>query len=243
MTTTAALLLTGCTSSTTEPTPSTTSAEAGGSTTTSAQAQPFTVVESAYTSTPGTGEEKYLHWAALLRNPNTTHYGAFPVITVTARDAGGQVLATHQQTLNALPPGADIAWAGLLNAPAEPAVLEVTYATVDWYPTQTTPADYPSFTATGIQRTGENHSRKVVGELANPFSEAVGSMAVTALYRDDSGKLLTGTTGYVNALPASGTVPFSVMDLTGLPQQPATIEVYGMPWGGSPEKWNALAGG
>ncbi|WP_432574266.1 hypothetical protein [Kineococcus sp. SYSU DK005] len=247
MTSTAALLLAGCTSSTTEPAPSTTSAEAGGSTTstssaTSGQAQPFTVVESAHTSTPGAGEGTFVHWAALLRNPNTTHYGAFPVITVTARDTGGQVLASQQQTLNALPPGADIAWAGLVEAPAEPAAVEVTYATVEWYPTRTTPADYPPFTTTGVQRSGDEHSRQVVGELASPFSQAVGSMAVTVLYRDGAGKLLTGTTGYVDALPAAGTVPFSVVDLTGLPQQPAEIEVYAVPWGGSPEEWNWLAG-
>lgn len=162
---------------------------------------------------------------------------------MTARDAGGQVIATQQQTLNALPPGTDIAYAGLLDAPAEPAAVEVTYATVDWYPTKTTPTDYPPFITTGVQRTGDEYSRQVVGEVANPFTKAVGSMAVTALYRDEAGALLTGATGYVDALPASGTLPFSLLDLTGLPQEPAAIEVYAMPWGGSPEEWNALAGG
>lgn len=114
---------------------------------------------------------------------------------------------------------------------------------MDWYPTKTTPTDYPPFTATGVRWTGDEFSRQVVGELANPFTEAVGSIAVTALYRNEAGVLLTGTTGYVDALPASGTLPFSLLDLTGLPQQPAAIEVYAMPWGGSPEEWNALSGG
>jgi len=94
----AALLLTGCTSSA-DPAPRVTSTEPADSApaSSSAQAQPFTVTESAYTTTPSTGEGRFVNWAALLRNPNTTYYGAFPVITVTARDAGGQVIATQQQ--------------------------------------------------------------------------------------------------------------------------------------------------
>ncbi len=56
--------------------------------------QPFTVEESAYTLISNTTDAGtyYVEWAAVLRNPNVAHYGAFPTVTVTALDKAGSVL-------------------------------------------------------------------------------------------------------------------------------------------------------
>lgn len=206
------------------------------------EAAPFTVDEAGYALSSGLDSESYAHWAAVLTNPNDTFYGAFPTVTVTARDAAGTVMATEQQVLAALPPATSIAWAGQLSVQGVPASIEVTYADVEWHPTQTTAADYPPFTATGVQMTGDDFSRDVVGELTNPYAAVVDEMAVTALYRDAAGTLIGGTTGFVSGLPANGSVPFSLMEYGGA-ATPASIEIWAVPWSGGPEVWNQLAAG
>jgi hypothetical protein len=246
---TAGLLLAACGGS--DRTDNASGASASGSTTQptgaaseeAGDAAPFTVAESAYTLVPNGSGGYFVEWAAVLANPNAAHYGAFPTVTITARDAAGAVLGTDTQVLNGFPPGTSIAFASQIEADAKPAEVQVAYSKVDWYPTKTTAGDYLPFTASGVRWAGDQFSRDVVGELTNPWPAAVEQVAATALYRDADGTLVGGSTGYVDALPASGTVPFSIMDTSGLKKEPASIEVHAMPWSGLPDEWNQLAVG
>lgn len=80
----------------------------------------------------------------------------------------------------------------------------------------------------------------VSGDLRNPYSKPVDQLAVTALVRDAAGKLLGGRTTFVDALPASGTVPFSFT--TGAVQGTGTkVDIVAVTWGGSRNGWDKLA--
>jgi hypothetical protein len=216
---------------------------AGAATADAKPAVDFTVDEFGYTLESNGSGGYYVEWAALLTNPNTAQYGAFPTVTITARDSHDGILGTDTQVLNGFPPSTTIAFASQIESDDKPAKVEVTFTKVDWYPTKTTGSQYKPFTASGIRWGGDQYSHKVVGELTNPWPSALEQIAVTALYRNANGRLIGGSTDFLDALPASGKVPFSVMDMSGLKKQPDNIEIYAMPWGGQPDEWNQLVTG
>lgn len=207
-----------------------------------AQGKPFEIVESATNvSSSPVGGQFYVQWVALLRNPNTDLFGAFPTVSVTARDVQGAVVGTDDQVLESFPPGATIAFASQVTASAQPDKVELTYKRVEWVKTQTKPVDYPPFTAEKVSfRPDRVAGFTVSGDLRNPYSKPVDELAVTALVRDSGGKLLGGRTAFVEGLPAGGTVPFSFT--TGAVQGTATkVDIVAIPWGGAPNTWNKLA--
>ena len=75
------------------------------------------------------------------------------------------------------------------------------------------------------------------GDLVNPYGKDVTQLAVTALLRDESGKLLGGKTSFVDALPAKGMRPFSLT--TGrVPGSVVQVDIVAIPWGST--GWNTL---
>jgi hypothetical protein len=197
----------------------------------SSTAKPFTIVESAYNLVPQTVSpgKFYLLWVAVIENPNDAQYGTFPVITVTARDDSGAVLGTADQTLGDFPPGTKIAFAGQIDTTAQPTKVEFTPGKVKWQPTKTKAADYIPFAASNVTlKPDPIYGYVVSGDVANPYAKD-GDLAVTALLRDDSGKLVGGETEFVNGVTAKGSHPFK--SDTGKTSAPATkAEVMAMPW-------------
>lgn len=208
-----------------------------------ATAKPFEVAETAFTSSGDPTATVYTHWVAVIRNPNANAYGLFPVLRVTARDAAGKVLGTADQTLMELPPGVTIAFSSQLDLKQLPAKVEVLYSKIEWHDTDTRASDYKSFSAKGVtfEKVQFVGGLKIVGELTNPFPTAVDGMAVTALLRDASGRLLGGATTFTQVLPAAGTQPFEL----NADQPKATVksvQVLAMPWGTTDTvAWNHLA--
>lgn len=202
--------------------------------------QQFTVTESAYNLMPQPGGmgKYYVEWVVVLNNPNSALYGLFPVVTVTARDDSGVVLGTQDQTLSDLPPGTTIAFAGQIDATAQPSKVEFTPGKVQWQPTKTTATDYKPFTVANLTiKPDPIYGYVVSGDVANPYGQGV-DLAVTALLRDDAGKLVGRHTAFVNGVAANGSHPFSAE--TGKTATPATrADVLAMPWGGV--TWNKLA--
>lgn len=209
-----------------------------------AKAKPFEVTETAYTTSGDPTSTVYVHWIAVIKNPNADAYGIFPVLRVTARDVAGKVLATDDQTLGELPPGMTIAFSSQLDTKEKPAKVEVIYSKVEWHDTKTKVSDYKEFAAKGVAfRKNVYGGLKITGEITNPFPAAIDGMAVTALLRDAAGKLIGGSTTFTEVLPSSGTQPFE-LDADQPKTAVKNVSIMAMPWGtADPIAWNHLAQG
>jgi len=206
------------------------------------KAKPFEVVETAYTTSGDPTQTVYVHWVAVVKNPNPDVYGIFPVLRVTARDAAGKVLATDDQTLGELPPGMTIAFSSQLDTKEKPAKVEVAYSKIEWHDTKTKASEYKAFSAKGVTfRKNDYGGIKIAGDITNPFPAALDGMAVTALLRDATGKLIGGGTTFTEVLPASGTQPFD-LDVDQPKATVKNVSIMAMPWGtADPIAWNHLA--
>jgi hypothetical protein len=207
-------------------------------------AKPFTITEQEHRVSSSFGDT-YVHWTVVIENPNADVYGTFPTVSVTGRDAAGKVVGTDDQVLDSLPPGGTIAFSGQASMTEKPAKVEIAYKSVDWYDTKTTAADYPPFTVSDISVKKQEFGGLVVtGEVANPYKYAVSSLAATALFRNASGKLIGGTTSFLEDLPAAASMPMQVEELGG--STPAkkvkSTDVIVTTWG-DPQDWNDLAAG
>jgi hypothetical protein len=202
--------------------------------------QPFKIVESTYKVESGFGSN-FLKWAMILENPNLTSYGLFPAITITARDENGNIVGTEDQVLSEFPPGIKVAFASQLSLTKVPKTVDFTVSKVEWKNTATKPSDYIPFQVNKINfsLSGKN-TATVSGDITNPYGKNIDQIAVTSLLRDDSGKLIGGSTTYVDALPANGSRPYSDKFVT-VDGKPAKAEVFVMPWG--IVSWNQIVSG
>lgn len=205
------------------------------------QPQQFIIAESAYIldQSPYEPDKVYVQWVAVIRNPNAEFFGVFPAISITARDAQGNVLGTEDQVLHQLPPGKTIAFGGQITASARPEKIEISPTKVEWHRTKTTPADYPPFETQKVTlKSNGQLGFTITGEIMNPYKKNVEQLAVTALFRDETGRLTGGWQTFVESVPANGTRPFQINALTA-PQNVAKVEVLASTW--LPTNWNELA--
>lgn len=219
--------------------PSSPAAEEGGG---KENAEPFAITEQEHRVSSGYGDT-YVHWTVVIENPNDDVYGTFPTVSITGRDAAGKVVGTEDQVLDSLPPGGVIAFSGQASMTEEPAKVEIAYKSVDWYDTKSVPADYPPFPTRDISYKSQEFGGLVVtGEVVNPYEFAVESIAATALFRDAAGKLVGGTTSYLDDLPAGASMPLQVEELGGStpPKKVKSVDVIVTPWA-DPQTWNDLA--
>jgi hypothetical protein len=185
---------------------------------------------------------RQVFYAVVLTNPNDGAYGTFPTVQVTARGKDGAILGTDEQVLDALPPNGRIAFGGQIDATRAPATVQITAKKVEWAPTDIAPEKFRPFGTTNLHVTKDTWGETTItGEVTNPYPAPVSDLAVTALFRDKTGKLVGGTTSFVSTLPAAGSLPFELHGWRGLPKF-ARVEAVAATWGG-PDSWQALAEG
>lgn len=200
--------------------------------------QPGKIVESVYKVESNFGDH-FLLWAAIIENPNTNLYGLFPVITITARDEKGNVVGTEDHTLSEFPPAKKIAFAGQVTLTNLPKTVEFTFTKVEWRNTQLSSEDYLPFPVEKLQTVNNRTRFTVSGDVNNPYSKDVESVAITTLLRDESGKLIGGGTSYLNTLPAKSSRPYTDRMVWSI-GKPSKTEVFVSP-SGSIASWNKIA--
>ena len=198
------------------------------------------IKEAAWFISASSAGTTYLRWVAVIVNPNVGYFGSFPTLTVTAVDAAGKVVGTKDQVLFDIPPGATIAFGGLMTTVgAAPSRLRINPSNVRWSSTTARPEMFPAFGVTPDQSVVDNFGQSTItGSISNPYPVPVESLAVTALYRDAAGKLVGGDTTFVNNLPASGTKAF---EISGRVPPFTKSEVIVIPWSSS-TVWERIAG-
>jgi len=208
--------------------------------------EPFTIVEVGWSSyhsdwEPGTF---VVRWTAVLQNPHDSLYCEYPTIQITARNETGQVVGTDDHVMHVFPPGARIAWASSLETNGPPHTLEITARPAIWLATTARPEQFPPFGYRGIRFVVRGRSCSVTGEVTNPFSVYVDQIAITALFRDQRGRLIGGETTFVEGLAAYGAVPFKLDGEAPVRSDTVTsLDLVTIPWtSGSEDPWDVILG-
>jgi hypothetical protein len=200
-----------------------------------AAAKPFLVKESVYVVHPSKLDDSiYVLWTAVLQNPNPDLFGESPVLTITARDETGSVVGTEDQMFNELTPGGIVAFSGQIEATKTPKTVDFTVGKTRWKAAPKPAAAYPAIMTQGVSMKLDQISGGyvVVGEFLNPYPFPLDSTVVTALFRDETGRLIGGKSTFVDNAPANGARPFNVNHV-GLEGKPAKVDVIVTTWAGS----------
>jgi len=207
-----ALSLTACNSNTSNDTEySDTSANDAGnisvSEDTNSKFIPLDIAESGYTMIEG----GFLYCSVKVHNPNTDLAILYPTVRITARDAGGALLGTQDQTLSTIYPQQDFWYSGqLLQVDEAPSSIEFTIVQPDDYnivPAST--LEQSTFTPLSVESTAM-HSERLVGEVVNKNDFDLDMIVVAVVFRNEDGDIIGGESTFVDKLPSSGSVPFDM---------------------------------
>lgn len=176
----------------------------------------------------------YLKCAIVIHNSSNDKAVEYPTFRITAYDANNKVLGSEEQTLSVIYPQQDFVCYQLCFEPTA-AIARITVTLVepdDYNITPVSSLDHPQF----VTMVGQNISvnvgdlfESVTGELYNSNNYKLDSAMVTVIFRDKDGKIFYAEHGFVDKVPANGTIPFDI-DINVDGKEPASCEVYGYPW-------------
>ena len=207
-----ALSLTACNSNTSNDTeyPDTSANDAGNisvSEDTNSKFIPLDIAESGYTMIEG----GFLYCSVKVHNPNTDLAILYPTVRITARDAGGALLGTQDQTLSTIYPQQDFWYSGqLLQVDEAPSSVEFTIVQPDDYNiVSASTLEQSTFTPLLVESVAM-HSERLVGEVVNKNDFDLDMIVVAAVFRNEDGDIIGGECTFVDKLPSSGSVPFDM---------------------------------
>lgn len=157
----------------------------------SSSAQPLKVVDFGY-SLYFDGSAYLVDYAAIINNPNTGLTCRFPVITITAEDAQGNVMDTKERTLWDIIAGETTACSGtVFSLTEEPTNVKVEMTDENSGRIPGESVDY-GLSMENIAIEKDFISSTVTGTLINSSKESYDYVSIEIVCRDDSGKLLGG---------------------------------------------------
>jgi hypothetical protein len=205
--------------------------------------RPLTLKEQV-SSVVQSGAGYVVSWAGLLSNPNRWHFGENAVAVISAVDAAGKEVVHMEQPLDAVPPGRPLPFTGQVVTAVKPVRIKIDYRPASWRAASRIPSAFLRFPVSGV--VGErltNGSYLVTGYVVDPFLKTAGSVAVTALLRDASGRLLGGGTSYVDDVGAGAKRRF-VITVEGVNAKAvSTTEVLAGTWGTTAKPYEDLVAG
>jgi hypothetical protein len=201
---------------------------------------PFSVKEQASSITKG--DAGYMvNWAGVLSNRNPWHFGEQVVATVVASDAKGKEVVRMDQPLDALPPAGNLAFSGIAMAAEKPVKVAITYKPAQWRLAARVTSAFKPFPVTDVMtRRQKNGGYLITGKVGNPYRLAASSLVVTALLRNDRGKLVTGTSTFVDDVRTDNRPRF-LMTVDRVPRGVTKTEVLARTWGTTSQPYEELA--
>ncbi|WP_139653470.1 hypothetical protein [Raoultibacter phocaeensis] len=182
------------------------------------------IVESGWSA----DDQGYIHYGIVLENRGKQS-AQFPAVTITGKDADGNVVSSDEQVLMELHPGQTASWGGQAGTGTAPETVEfnVSVSERNWIDS---PSDATAFEISGTTAQDSGFGTvNFVGEIANLHESAdYDSVAVSVLLRDEAGAIVAGYTGFARNLTAGSTTSFDVFGY-GIPAY-ATFEVTAQPW-------------
>jgi len=208
-----------------EPTARVTARPTARSTASPEPREELTIVESGFTYFPG--DTEYVQYAIVFENPNPSEWVAERTsVTLTWYDSAGGVAGSEQAYLSLGLPGQRVALGGVAFDVANPAEMDIQFRVGDWTRVDFTPGQ---FTFSGVTTTNDQfggHTTK--GIIHSSFDEDQEFVSIVAVYKDATGNVLGGDSGYAQFVPAGGQIGFEVSPL-GEWDDIATTDVYAAP--------------
>ena len=177
---------------------------------------------------------KTLYYSFIAHNNLTDKAIKHPEFKIVVRNAKGDLISTGSKKLSTMYPGQDImygSWGmgmdveGVVIASIEVEFVEPSDNSNVVDPSET---EYPGYMPIEVESARLKKDGHIVGEFTNPNSFDIDEVAVSVLFRDDTGKLRAGETTYVNGAKAGKTTAFEInvdKDLTS-----DNYEVFAQPW-------------
>ena len=175
---------------------------------------------------------KWLYYSFVAHNNLTDKAIKYPEFKIVVRDAEGGLISSDSQVLNTLYPGQDVMYGnmGMSVEGEEPANIEIEFVepSDDWHVIDPSETDYPGYMPIEVDSARLKKDGNIVGEFTNPNSFDIDQVAVTVLFRDADGKLLSGNTTYVNGVKAGKSTAFEIRADKELATD--NYEVFVQPW-------------
>ena len=174
--------------------------------------------------------DEYIWCVVEFTNPSKDKAVELPTYRVTAYDEDNKILGSEEHTLSIVYPGQKFVCAAvLIEVGSKPHRIDVTVIEPDDYNiTSVTTLEHPVHK----QMVGQNLSVRndsITGEIFNPNDYKIDSAMITVIFRDANGKIVYSRLGFIDQIPANGSVPFDI-DLMSEGSLPDTYEVYAYIW-------------
>lgn len=174
--------------------------------------------------------EGYIWCVVEITNSSEDKAVELPTYRVTAYDEKDKILGTEEQTLSVVYPRQKfICAAVLIEVDKKPDRIDITVLEPeDYNVTSVSALEHPAHK----QMIGQNLSVRddlITGEIYNPNNYKIESAMITVVFRDGNGEIVYGRGGFVDQIPADGTVPFDI-DLYLDKELPSDYEVYAYLW-------------
>jgi hypothetical protein len=211
-------------SDTTEP-PGTTEADGGGEPAGDATVE---VVEQGFSNFMGgfDGDEPSASYGFIVENTGDT-VATDISISISAYDAAGTAVASDSETIYVLRPGEKIGigdefYGTTLTGPIDRVDVQVSEPAN--YSVGEVP-DEGTLTAEGITTTADDYGVNTTFTATSTYAEQIDSPNAYAIYRDAAGKIIGGSLGFLDFVPANGSVAAEVSSYELIPNI-ASTEVY-----------------
>ncbi len=185
-----------------------------------------------------------VNWAAVLNNGNKWHFGENAVATITGKDAAGKEVVRMEQPLDAVAPGGSMAFTGEALAVEKPVSVKIDYKPASWHQAARVPSAYKTFPVSRVstEKLGAS-SYLITGYVESPFTRPAGSLVVTGLLRDATGKLIGGGTAFVDDVRPGASRRFIITVESVSAGVAAATAVTARTWGATAKPYEDLAAG
>lgn len=190
---------------------------------------PLEIVESGWSVDSG----GYVNYAFALRNNSTDLTVEYPTVTITGRSSDGTVVFSQDQVLGVIYPGQTIWWASQAGNGTAPDSVEFAVAEPDSYNVRTAAGNPTVYSFSNLSEAKGgfglvSFTGDVALEREGDEEFGMGSVAIIVVLRDGDGKVVCGSSAFVDNPSPGSSRSFEVSYFN--PPDYASYEVYALTW-------------
>lgn len=186
------------------------------------------IVDSGYYVTQG--DEPYIEYGIIIKNPNDNYGIEYPSFTITMYDKEGKILGNDEQVLMYIGPGETLAYGGQANPNGKkPDKVEFKMKKDENKYSEATKQGSSFKIINTNDMKDEYGGLACTGEIENISDTDYDSVAISLLlYKGD--KIVYGTTTYVDTVNAKSKTPFEVSSLGSEVPEYDKYKIYAQQW-------------